>query len=355
MHFTSDFTMNPINTALLSFGMSGKVFHAPFLEANKGFKLAGSWERSRKEIASLYPGTRSYDTLEELLADDSIELVIVNTPNYTHYDYAKRALTAGKHVIIEKPFVTSVAEGEELMALAESKGLVISVFQNRRWDSELLTIKRVLREGALGDIVEAAFHFDRFKESLSPKVHKEAPGPGAGTLYDLGPHLVDAALHLFGMPQSVFADIRILRPASEVDDYFEVLLYYPKLRVRLHSSYYVREAPPSFQLFGTTGTFLKARADVQEAHLIEGRKPGGPDWGAEPAAAAGLLHGERDGAPLRETVKGERGDYGHFFEAVRAALRAGAPAPVTATEGLQVVRIIEAAFQSAQEGCIITL
>jgi scyllo-inositol 2-dehydrogenase (NADP+) len=341
--------MAPIRTALLSFGMSGKVFHAPFLQAHPGFQLTGGWERSRKELATHYPGTRSYDTLEELLADESVELVIVNTPNYTHYDYAKQALNAGKHVIVEKPFVTTVSEGEELIALAASKGLMLSVFQNRRWDSELLTIKRVLAEGLLGNIVEAAFHFDRFKEELSPKQHKEVPGPGAGVLYDLGPHLVDAALHLFGMPEAVFADIRTLRPESEVDDYFEVLLYYPALRVRLHSSYYVREAPPSFQLYGTRGTFLKSRADVQEADLQAGRSPGTPDWGLEPTGAAGLVHAGRNGSVLREPVRSEPGNYGAYFEAIYRALRSEAPVPVPATEGLQVVQVIEAAFESARE------
>jgi scyllo-inositol 2-dehydrogenase (NADP+) len=347
--------MEPIQTAVLSFGLSGKVFHAPFLELHPGFRLAGIWERSRKEAQQVYPNIRSYDTLEEVLGDETIELVVVNTPNYTHYEYTKRALEAGKHVVVEKPFVTTAAEGEELKALAEAHGLMISVYQNRRWDSDLLTVKRVLESGELGEIVEAALHFDRFKAALSPKQHKEAPGPGAGVLYDLGPHLIDGALHLFGAPEAVFADIRTLRPGSEVDDYFELLLYYPRLRVRLHSSYYVREALPSFQLYGRQGTFLKARADVQEPRLLEGARPGGPDWGREPAEAAGLLHTERDGTPVREIVATEAGNYGRYYDGIFEAIRKGSVPPVTASDGILVVRIIEAAFRSQQEGRIVSL
>ncbi|TCJ14226.1 oxidoreductase [Flaviaesturariibacter flavus] len=344
--------MKPIRAALLSFGMSGKVFHAPFLHLLPAFQLAGAWERSRKEIATRYPGATSFDTLDQLLADDSIELVVVNTPNYTHYEYTKRALEAGKHVVVEKPFVTTVAEGEELCRIAGERGLLLSVYHNRRWDSDLLSVKEVIGSGALGEIVEAALHFDRFKAELSPKLHKEKPGPGAGVLYDLGSHLIDSALHLFGTPYSVFADIRCLRPGSEVDDYFELLLYYPRLRVRLHASYFVREAPPSFQLYGTAGSFLKPRGDVQEARLQAGEIPG-EGWGAEDPATAGLLHSEHDDSAGRRTVAAPPGDYRAYFNGVAAAIRNGAPAPVTCSEGLQVIRVIETAFRSAAEGRVL--
>ena len=347
--------MQPIKTAVLSFGMSGTVFHAPFLQVHEGFHFYAVWERTKNEAQKRYPDVKTYRTLEELLADNAVELVIVNTPNYTHYDYAKKALEAGKHVVVEKPFVVRTKEGEELLALAKQKGKLLSVFQNRRWDSDFKTVKNIVAEDWLGEIVEAEFHFDRYKEELSPKQHKETPAPGTGALYDLGSHLVDGALHLFGLPEAVFADIRIIRPISKVDDYFEVLLYYPHLRVRLHGSYLVREPLPSFLLHGSKGSFIKWRADVQEAALQSGKTPGTPDWGIEPVTERGLLHTEKDGEVIRETVPTLQGNYLDYFEGVYEAIRNRAPSPVAAQDGINTVRVIEAAFQSSAEKKVISL
>ena len=347
--------MQPIKTAVLSFGMSGTVFHAPFLQVHEGFHFYAVWERTKNEAQKRYPDVKTYRTLEDLLADDAVELVIVNTPNYTHYDYAKKALEAGKHVVVEKPFVVRTKEGEELLALAKQKGKLLSVFQNRRWDSDFKTVKKIVAEDWLGEIVEAEFHFDRYKEELSPKQHKETPAPGTGALYDLGSHLVDGALHLFGLPEAVFADIRIIRPISKVDDYFEVLLYYPQLRVRLHGSYLVREPLPSFLLHGSKGSFIKWRADVQEAALQSGKTPGTPDWGIEPVTERGLLHTEKDGEVIRETVPTLQGNYLDYFEGVYEAIRNRAPSPVAAQDGINTVRVIEAAFQSSAEKKVISL
>ncbi|GAB4094017.1 oxidoreductase [Flaviaesturariibacter terrae] len=343
--------MTPIRTALLSFGLSGKVFHAPFLHDHPGFELAAVWERSRRDAEKQYPGIHSYSSLESLLADERIELVVVNTPNYTHYEYTRAALQAGKHVIVEKPFTTSVAEGEELLHLAEARGLHLSVYQNRRWDSDFRTVERVLREGVLGKIVEAAIHFDRFNPALSHKEHKETPRPGTGVHYDLGPHIIDAALHLFGMPEALFADLRSLRPGSKIIDNMDLLLFYPELRVRLHAGYFVREPLPAFQLFGTQGSFLKERADVQESGLLQGRRRGGAGWGLEPDSAQGILHTGTGDAAQRSKMPTERGDYAGYFDGIYRALREGAPLPVTGTDGLNVIRIIDAAEASARSGC----
>lgn len=250
--------MTPIKTALCSFGMSGWVFHAPFISLNPGFELHSVWERSKKLAKEKYPSIVSRDTYESLLADDEVELVVVNTPNYTHYDYAKKALLAGKHVIVEKPFTITSAEGIELIKLAAQQGKMLSVFQSRRNDSDFKTVKKVVTEKLLGDMVETEIHYDRFNEALSPKVHKETPGPGANILYDLGSHLVDQALQLYGMPIAVFGDLAIMRPIAKVDDYMEVLLYYPGSRVRLKASYVVREGFPSYVLHGSKGSFLKS-------------------------------------------------------------------------------------------------
>lgn len=347
--------MKPINTALFSYGMSGKLFHAPFLQTLHEFEFAGAWERSKNGAEQDYPSVKTYRTLEELLKDGAVELVIVNTPNYTHYDYVKKALEAGKHVVVEKPFVVTAGEGEELISIAEKNNLVLSVYQNRRYDSDYKTIKRILEEGWLGEIVEAEFHFDRYNEQLSPKLHKETPGPGTGALYDLGSHIIDQALQLFGMPVAVFGDLRIVRPQSQVSDYFEVLLYYPKLRVRLHSSYLVREALPGYILHGTKGSFIKAKTNVQEEALDRGLKPTTANWGVEPVTEKGFLHTEKDGKIYKEHVTSETGNYGDYYKQVYKAIRENAKPPVSAQDGLNVIRVIEAAIKSSDEKRLISL
>jgi predicted dehydrogenase len=346
---------SPIKTALCSFGMSGLVFHSPFLSINPGFNFYAVWERTKNEAQKKFSNVITYRSLEEMLADELVELVIVNTPNYTHYDYTKQALEAGKHVIVEKPFTATVEEAEELIALAKKQNKVLSVYQNRRYDSDYKTIKKVLDKKLLGEVVEAEFHFDRFREELSPKQHKEIPGPGTGVLYDLGAHIIDQALQLFGMPEKLFADIRIVRPVSKVDDYFEVLLYYPNLRVRLKASYSVREALPGYIIHGLKGSFIKAKTDVQEAMLQAGNMPGGKDWGTEPETEKGLLHTEIDGVEVRENIDSEQGNYDDYYSAIYEAIRNGQPLPVTAEEGKNVIRIIQTAFESSEAGKVISL
>ncbi len=345
--------MTPVNTAICSFGMSGRVFHAPFLHVSPQFQFYSVWEREKNLASHIYPGVRVCRTLDELLDDPAVEMVIVNTPNYTHYDYTRKALEAGKHVILEKPFTVTEAEGLELIALAAKVGKKLTSFQSRRFDSDYRTVKRVVDSGVLGKIVEAEFHYDRYTPTLSPKVHKETPGPGRGLLYDLGSHLIDQALQLFGDPESIFADLFIIRDHSLVDDYMEVLLFYPGMRLRIKSSYLVREPVPSYGVYGHLGTFLKSRTDVQERHLLAGEMPGGPDWGVEPEAERGLLHTEKDGRVVREYVPSERGNYMDFFTGVYEAIRHDAPLPVTAEEGVRIIRVIEKAYQSRQERQVI--
>ncbi|MGG9970176.1 Gfo/Idh/MocA family oxidoreductase [Ferruginibacter sp. SUN002] len=347
--------MTTIKTAILSFGMSGRVFHAPFIELHPGFKLAGAWERSTKGIQEHYPSTISYPTLESVLADETIELIIVNTPTYTHYDYAKQALLAGKHIVVEKAFTTTVEEAKELKAIAEKQNKKIAVFQNRRWDSDFKTVQKVLKDGLLGKLNEAEIHFDRYNLALSPKGHKEIPGPGAGILKDLGPHLIDQALCLFGMPESLFADIRITRETSSVDDWIDILLYYPTFRIRLKAGYIVREPLPSYVFHGTKGSFLKSRGDIQEPSLLKGMKPNTTDWGAEPESEQGLLHTEKDGKIIRERIPTLNGNYYDFYDGVYKGLSSSNPMPVTVDDGINVMRIIETAIQSNQIKAAITL
>lgn len=345
----------PINTALCSFGMSGKVFHAPLLHFHPGFHLYGAYERSSREAEKEYPSIQHFSSLSKMLEDDSIELVIVNTPNASHYDYTRQALLAGKHVVVEKPFVPTVAQGKELAALANKKNLQLAVYQNRRYDSDFQVVKEVVTENLIGEIVEAEFHFDRYKQELSPKQHKEIPGEATGIVYDLGSHIIDQALSLFGMPLAVFADIFIMRSISKVDDYFEILLYYPGKRVRLKGSYLVKQPVPSFVLHGTYGSFLKERADVQEANLQAGLYTAQPGWGMEPAEAKGWLHTNKRGIDEVMQLETPAGNYANFYDAMYSAIRQHKPLPVTADEGINVITIIEAAFKSNAEKKVIQL
>ena len=339
-----------LSAALLSYGMSGRVFHAPFISLHPGLELKGSWERSTKKIANDYPGVTSYASLQEILNAKDVDLVIVNTPTYTHFEYAKKALQAGKHCVVEKAFTATAAEAEELKSIAEKKGVMLSVFQNRRWDSDFKTVKKIVNEGLLGEIVEAQFAFDRYNAALSPKAHKELPSDGAGILKDLGPHIIDQALFLFGMPEAVFADIMITRSTSQVDDYFEILLYYRNHRVRLHSGYFVKEATPSYVVHGKLGSFLKTRADVQETKLQAGEKPTKEGW-HEPESERGLLHTDR----IRDRVETLPGNYYGFYDGVYEAIANNKDMPVTAEDGVRVMKVIDAANKSSMEQKIIRL
>ena len=344
--------MSQIKTALLSYGMSGRVFHAPFISFHKGFELAGAWERSKKQIQEIYPSAISYPSLESILADDSIQLVVVNTPTNTHYEYTKAALLAGKDVIVEKAFTTTVSEAEELKAIAEKKNRKIAVYQNRRWDSDFKTVQKIKQSGVLGEIVDATLRFERFKPTLSTKQHKEVPGPGAGLLNDLGPHLIDQALCLFGMPQAVYAEVRTVREHSLVDDWFEISMQYKKLRVQLRSSLLVCEQLPGFVLNGTKGSFIKRRSDVQEDKLQAGMLPNLTDWGTEREEDNGFLYKAESSV---EEVKTEQGNYYYFYDAVCKALSDNKPMPVTCDDGINVMRIIEAAVKSNTEKRLIAL
>jgi scyllo-inositol 2-dehydrogenase (NADP+) len=352
--FVNTIKMQQIKAALLSYGMSGKVFHAPFLHFHPGFQLIGSWERSTQLIQKNYSSAKSYPTIELLLEDD-IDLVIVNTPVATHFEYAKKVLLAGKHALVEKAFTTTVVQAKELQYIANEKGLKLAVFQNRRFDSDFMTVKDIVSQGVLGEIVEAEFHFDRYNPTLSLKTHKEAANSGAGILKDLGPHLIDQALFLFGMPQSVFADIRITRLNSVVDDYFDLLLFYPNFRVRLKAGFFVREAIPAYVIHGKKGSFLKTRGDVQEDDLKTGKKPNIDTWGEEPISLQGILHTEIEGEKIYKKVPTKKGNYYYFFDDLYESIINNKAVPVTAQEGINTMMVIESAILSNKEKHVIDL
>ena len=347
--------MQQINTALCSFGMSGVVFHAPFIQAHAGFNLYAVWERTKSLAQQKYPLIKTFRTLEEMLADKNIELVIVNTPSITHFEIAKKVIAAGKHLVVEKPFTPTVAEAAILIELADKKNVKLSVYQNRRYDSDFKTVKKILDEGLLGDMVEAEIHFDRYTPELSYKAHKEAPTPAVGNLYDLGSHIIDQALQLFGMPLSISADIASFRPGSKVADYFDLKLFYPTHRVTLKSSYYVRESLPSYIFHGTKGSFIKPKTDVQEIDLQAGKIPVTAGWGMEPESQQGLLHTEKEAVIIKEYISSLQGNYMEYYDGIFAAIRNDEPVPVSATDALYVIKIIEAALKSNSEKRVIEL
>lgn len=345
----------PVQTAICSFGMSGKVFHAPFLAQLPQFNFYAVWERTKNEAEKIYPEVKVFRTLEEMLADENIELVIVNTPNSTHFEYAKKALEAGKHVIVEKPFTTSVEEAEELIETAKQTNRLLSVYQNRRFDSDFKTVEKVVNEDLLGDLIEVQIDYYRFRRGLSPKQHKELPIPGAGILYDLGSHIIDQALQLFGAPQALFADIRSVRPMSQVDDCFEILLYYDNLRVRLKASHMVKEGADGYILNGQNGTFMKPKTDVQETDLKRGVLPGTEGWGTESPHEWGLLHIDEGGREIKRYIPSEKGNYAWYYECIYEAIRENGPIPVTAKSAKMVIHIIETAFRSSKEKKVLNL
>ncbi len=335
--------------------MSGKLFHAPFIQHHPGFELKGIVERIKNESKEKYPGTKVYRSVEELINDNEIQLVIVNTPAYTHYEYAKAAIEAGKHVIVEKPMVPSVKEAERLVQLAKDHKVLLNVYQNRRYDGDYRAVQGIIETKILGDLKEIEIKYDRYRPGLSGKAHKEGGFPGSGIFYDLGAHLIDQALQFFGWPDSLFADIWTIRENTEADDYFELLLIYKKLRVRLKSSVLVREALPAYVLHGTMGSFLQKRSDLQEQQLLAGVIPSLEPWCKSPGTSDGILHTEINGEVIRKQTHSSPGNYMGYFQDIYSALTQNTPGPVPGEDGIKIIKIIEAGLQSVAEKRVVFL
>ncbi|MDR0394815.1 MAG: Gfo/Idh/MocA family oxidoreductase [Tannerella sp.] len=347
---------NKIKTGLASYGMSGRVFHAPFIDTHPQFELTAITERSKNLSREQYPNVHIVRSFDELVAMDEIELVIVNTPDATHYEYTKKALEAGKNVITEKPFTQTTEEGGELISLAKEKGLMLGVYQNRRWDADFLTVKEIIDHQKIGRIVEFESTFSRYRNYIQAGNWKEQDG---GMTYNLGSHLIDQCVCLFGLPEAVFADIAVLRNGGIVDDYFMIHLLRcakaPDVRITLKAGYLMCEPEPRFVVHGTLGSYVKYGVDKQEELLKNGAVPDTPDWGVETENEWGILKMETNGRAFHEKYPSRRGNYADFYESVYRHLRNGIPLPTDAAGVLPIITVIEAAKESSRDRKIVTI
>ncbi|MDR3117834.1 MAG: Gfo/Idh/MocA family oxidoreductase [Mediterranea sp.] len=351
--------MESIKTGIASFGMSGQVFHAPFIHTHPHFRLCCIVERSKTLSKEKYPDAAIARSVSEMLENRDIELVVINTPDSTHYEYARMALEAGKHVVVEKPFTMYYAQAEELIALAKSRGLMLSVYQNRRWDADFLTVGEIIDKGLLGELVAFESIFSRYRNFIKPDTWKETGSAGGGLTYNLGSHLIDQAVQLFGLPEAVYADIAILRAGGHVDDYFRISLLRPErcpqLRVTLKAGYLMREPEPRFVLHGTLGSYVKHGVDGQEEALLRGEMPNQQGWGEEDEQNWGILHTEINGEPFHGKYPSLPGNYNAFYQNIYEHLRLGRPLATDACHVSDVIRIIEGAYQSSRKEKVIYL
>ena len=335
-----------LDVALLGFGLAGRVFHAPLVEATPGLRLHTVVSSDPAKVASAYPQARVLADPQAAFADPDIDLVVVATPNHTHAPLALAALAAGKHVVVDKPFALDLAEARAMIEAADRAGRRLSVFHNRRWDADFLALRALLAEGRLGEVAELHSHFDRFRPQV-PDRWRDRAGPGAGLWYDLGPHLVDQALQLFGPPLAVAADLALQREGAQAVDYFHVQLRYARLRVLLHAGALVPGHGLRFAVHGSGGSWIKHGLDPQEDALRAGAIPGGAGWGRDPHP--GTLLRVQDGGVEEAASPSPPGDYLAYYAGVRDAIARGGPLPVTAGEALQVMQVIEAGLRSDAE------
>lgn len=337
-------TSRQLCVALLGYGYAGQTFHLPLLTHVRGLRV--THVVSSKTNLKL-PGIRVTRDAEEVLANSQLDLVVIATPNESHFPLARQALLVGKNVVVDKPFTTTVAEARELIALANKSRQLLSVFHNRRWDADYLTVKRLLRENRLGELMHFESHFDRFRPQVQDR-WRERAGPGSGVWFDLGPHLADQALQLFGAPDFIYADLAVQRPGATTTDYFHVVMEYNLSRVILHAGSLVAAETPRFALHGTRGSYIKYGLDTQEEALKRGQAPGSRRWGDDPRQ--GTLFAPRGKSFHTKPVPNLRGNYLAYYEAVRDALLHGKPNPVPPEEALQVMQVLETGEESARVG-----
>lgn len=338
-----------IRVGLIGYGFVGKTFHAPLIQSVPGLTLTVVGSGKREALQADYPGVIVCSAIEAAIHAD-VDLVVIASPNESHFPLAVAALRAGKHVVIDKPFTVTLAEAGSLAEIANQHSRVLSVFHNRRWDSEVLATKAILQTGVLGEVSHYECHMDRFRPVVRQR-WREDPGPGAGLWFDLGPHLIDQALHLFGLPDSVNASFGILREGGLTNDWAHVQLNYDRLRVILHASLLVSGGGPRSVLHGTRGSWAKFGADVQERQLMNGMLPDDPAFGYDPNP--GIFY---DGATGQQTeMPSPRGDQRGYYAGIRDAIRGECPPPVATKDAVAVMAILETSFESGSRGQVLPL
>ncbi|MFP2928271.1 oxidoreductase [Pyxidicoccus sp. 3LG] len=336
----------PIRVALLGFGFAGRTFHAPLIRSVAGLELRVVASSQAEAVRAAIPDVTVVASAQEAATHADVDLVVIATPNASHAPLAEAALRAGKHVVVDKPFTVTLAEARALTALAREQGRLLSVFHNRRWDSDFLALRALIADGSLGRVTHVESRFDRFRPEVRQRWREQAL-PGAGVWFDLGPHLVDQSLQLFGLPDTVAAALGRHREGAQVDDWCQVTLAYPRRHVVLQASMLVAGGLPRFAVHGTRGSWLKSGMDSQEDQLRAGGIPGALGWGVD-ASPGRVLDGASGQA--RESVA-PPGDYRRYYSAIQEALEGRGPNPVTPAQALAVMAVVEAAFRAAERGC----
>jgi len=344
--------LEKIKVALIGFGLSGRVFHAPIIAGMPEFNLSKIYTtnpESIKTIKGLYPKTTIVSDVGEIMKDEDIQLVVVASPNTSHFATAKEAIISEKHVIVEKPFTVNSKEADNLIALSKKYGRTLSVYHNRRWDSDFKTVKKVVESKLLGNLVECEIHFDRFRNCIKENAWREECVPGSGVLYDLGSHLVDQAMVLFGLPESITADIRTQRAEGKVDDSFEIVMDYKGLKVTLKAGTLVKGELPRYILLGDMGSYIKYGIDVQEADLAAGITPAAKHfWGKEPEELYGTINTAINGLSITGKVESEIGDYREYYIDIYRSIMQKETAAVSPVDARNVIRLLELANESSK-------
>jgi predicted dehydrogenase len=336
---------SPIRVGLIGFGFVSKTFHVPLLQATDGYKITTVSSSHPADVSAMIAGVEVVSDPKALATHPDIDLVVIASPNETHAPLAEAAMHAGRNVVVDKPFTITVEEARRLAAVAKEKKVVLSVFQNRRWDSDFLTVQDAIRRDLLGRIVLFDSRIDRYRPEVRDR-WREIPGPGAGLLYDLGPHLIDQTLLLFGIPDSVEATLAIQRHGGRTDDFFQLELRYGEMVATLRAGSLVSGGSPRFAVHGERASLIKQKPDIEEDQLRSGMVPGSPDWGLDPDDA--LLY--EGGSGETRTLRAARGDQRGYYVALRDALLGRGPNPVPPEQGATVMAIIEAGFRSDAEG-----
>ncbi|MBW7984397.1 oxidoreductase [Enterobacillus tribolii] len=336
-----------LRVGLIGYGYASKTFHAPLIAGTPGLTLAAVSSSDAGKVLADWPGMTVVGEPEQLFSDPGIDLIVIPTPNTTHYPLAKAALLAGKHVVVDKPFTITLHEARELEMLARQQKRVLSVFHNRRWDGDFLTVKSLVSEGALGDVVYFESHFDRFRPEVRDR-WRERAGAGNGIWFDLGAHLLDQAVQLFGKPQSLFADLAQLRPGAQTTDYFHTVLFYADKRVVLHAGMVVAAESPRFVVHGTRGSYIKRGLDPQEDRLKSGERPPQADWGYD--MRDGVLTLVQQDVMAEQTVLTIPGNYPAYYAGIRDAINGDGENPVPAGEAILVMKLLELGEASALQG-----